>query len=55
VEHNNKEKEERQSIEVAVEFSGRRTRRFNTANTKAYHWTQSWASSIHFQPLKLPP
>jgi hypothetical protein len=27
--------------------SGSRTRRFTTANTKAYHWTWSWASSIH--------
>jgi hypothetical protein len=36
--------------------SGSRTRRLNTANNKARHWTRSWANSIHLpssQPLPL--
>jgi hypothetical protein len=41
-------------LRIISEFSGSRTRKFNTANTKIRQWTRSWGTSIHLpSPLHI--
>jgi septal ring-binding cell division protein DamX len=40
----------KQQTTTEVKSAGSRTRKFNTANTKAPHWTRCQARSIHLQP-----